>query len=200
MALVTVIPGTFTTPGLPTLGVLGFTDTFERPDADTMGHTEGMPRLPWHVWGTTEAVSRIEGGEARFGRLSAGPCVAVADAKSADVTVEATLGQIDGSQSGVAFRVAAVGDFWSLRQVGSEYRLYVLTANTATLAASSATVTPAPGDVLRVITSGPSIECAVNGTTVISHSATEHADATYCGFYTSAYAENCSFRDIKVTA
>lgn len=199
MTLVTIIPGTFTAPGLPTLGVLGFTDTFTRPDADTLGHTEGLPRLPWQVWGSSEAEGRIRDGAAEFGRLEAGPCVAVANAKASDVTIECTLGVTNGSQSGVAIRATSFANHWSLRAVGSVYRLYRVVNNSASQVLQSDAVAPAPGDVLRVVTSGQSITCYANDTLLFTHESEDLMDATHHGLYTSNNLGLNSWRDIKVT-
>lgn len=201
MAIVTVIPSTFTAPGLPTLGVLGFTDTFTRPDADELGHTEGMPRLPWKLWGNSDMEARIRNGEAEFARLTAGPCVAVADAKTPDVDIECTLGAINGSQSGVAFRAVSHAAYWSLRQVsGSHYALYLTESGNNNAVQTSNAVIPAAGDRLRVVASGESIECFVNGQSIITHTSAQNADATHHGLYTSNGIGLNSWRDVKVTA
>jgi len=200
MAIVTVIPGTFTAASLPTLGVLGFTDTFERPDADTLGYTEGMPRLPWKIWGSSEAEGRIRSGAAEFARLAGGPCIAVADAKASDVTIECTLGAINGSQSGVAIRAASSSDYFSLRAVGSVYRLYRTVANSASQVLDSGVVAPAPGDVLRVVTAGQSIACYANGVHLFTHDSPDLMGNTHHGLYTSNSIGANSWRDITVTA
>lgn len=200
MALVTVIPGTFATPGLPTLGVLGFTDTFNRPDADTLGRTEGMPVLDWQIWASSEAEGRIRGGEAEFGRLAGGPCIAVVDGKTSDGTVEATLGKIDGSQSGIAFRASGSGDYWSLRNVGPRYRLYSVINSTATEVEASSVVTPAVGHKIRAVLSGDTITCYAEGVELFTHTSPEHADATHHGLYNSNSIGANSWRDVKVAA
>lgn len=200
MAIVTVIPGTFTAAGLPTLGVLGFSDTFERPDADALGHTEGMPRLPWKIWASSEAEGRIRDGAAEFARLAAGPAIAVVDAKASDVTIECTLGAINGSQSGVAIRATSSADHWSLRAVGSAYRLYRTVTNSASQVLDSTVVAPAPGDVVRVVTSGQSIACYANDVHLFTHDSPDLMDNTHHGFYTSNSIGANSWRDITVTA
>ena len=200
MAIVTVIPGTFTAAALPTLGVLGFTDTFERPDAEELGHTEGMPRLPWKIWAASEAEGRIRNGAAEFARVTSGPCVAVADAKASDVTIECTLGAINGSQSGVAIRAASSADYFSLRAVGSVYRLYRTVANSASQVIDSDAVAPAPGDVLRVVTAGQSIACYANDVHLFTHDSPDLMDNTHLGLYTSNGIGLNSWRDVKVTA
>lgn len=200
MAIVTVIPGTFTAAALPTLGVLGFTDTFERPDADTLGHTEGMPRLPWKIWASSEAEGRIRSGAAEFARLAGGPAIAVVDAKASDATIECTLGATNGSQSGVAIRATSSADYWSLRAVGSAFRLYRTITNTASQVLDSTVVAPAPGTVLRVVTSGQSIACYADGTHLFTHDSTDLMEATHHGLYTSNDIGLNSWRDVKVTA
>lgn len=199
MAIVTVIPGTFTAADLPTLGVLGFADTFERPDAEELGHTEGMPRLPWKLWAASEVTGRIRDGAAEFARTTAGPAVAVADAKAADVTIECTLGAINGSQSGIAIRATSSADYWSLRAVGASVRLYRTVANSAGSVLESTAVAPAPGTVLRAVTSGQSIACYANGVHLFTHNSPDLMDATHHGLYTSNGISLNSWRDVKVT-
>lgn len=198
MTLQIVVPGTFTAPGLPDLGILGFTDTFARADSDALGGTE-KPKRPWLIWSAQPAVQAIVNQEAMVARSgNTGPCAAVADARTADGTIEATLGFISGGQSGIVFRGASDGNYMRFAQNGGLYRLYKMVGNSATALEDSTGVVPAVGHVLRVEFDGPQITCYVNGMQVISLSDDTHLDATYCGFYNAGTTVN-TIRDIAIT-
>lgn len=198
MTLQIVVPGTFTAPGLPDLGILGFTDTFARADSDALGGTE-KPKRPWLIWSAQPAVQAIVNQEAMVARSgTAGPCAAVADARTADGTVEVTLGFISGGQSGIVFRGASDGNYMRFAQNGGLYRLYKMVGNSATALGDTTGIVPAVGDVISVDFHGDQIDCYVNGAKRLTVTDSTHADATYCGFYNAGTTVN-TIRDIAAT-
>lgn len=203
MALVTVIPGTFTAPGLPTLGVKGFTDTFTRPDNTSIGITEGMPSRPWYAWvQSSTATTGIVNNEAYAARADgSGHIVAAVEAESADGTLEATMGNTAAAaQCGVAFRSSDVVNGWRFVDVqGSYYRLSKYVAGTNTHYGQSTGITPTAGDRIKVVLDGPSISCYVNDVLVTQRTDTDLQGLTMHGFYNNNDSTN-RIRDIKFTA
>lgn len=193
------IPGHFTAPNLPDLGLLGFTDTFTRPDAASLGATED-PARPWIIWpsATVGGVANYEGYAARSG--SPGPTAATADAGTGDGTISVTLGAIVENQSGVVFRASSLNDYYRYTQVqGASWRLERVAGGTTTVIETVSAATPTPGAVMSVILDGDSIICQVNGSTVITHADSHNATATRHGFYNSGSATQ-TVRDVTFTA
>lgn len=202
MTLQIVIPGNFTAPGLPDLGLLGFEDTFTRGDADSLGYTE-IPRRRWLAWAQSlEAVTGIINDAGYVTRSDgAGHAVASVDAGTADGTLEVTIGQKDAtSQMGAAFRCASINDYWRFACNGSSYyRLSKYVSGGNVHIAQTTDITPAPGDRLKVVLSGPSIKCFVNDEQVIDASDSDLLDKTRHGFYNNGDSAN-TFDQIKFTA
>lgn len=202
MALVTVIPGTFTTPGLPTLGIKGFADTFTRPDATVLGSTEGMPTRPWENWSSTGSVLQGITGNAGYicSSSGAGHGLAGVDAATGDGTLEVTQGaSATNAQNGPAFRITSITDYWRVVNAqGVEYRLQKFVGGTVTTVSAASGVTPAPGDVIRVVLNGSSITVFINGTQRMQTTDAHNATATRHGFYNNVTGS--TIRDIKFTA
>lgn len=202
MALITVIPGTFTTPGLPSLGVLGFTDTFTRPDAASLGSTEGMPKRPWQVW--TQSGTSAHGviGNAGYAYRSDtnGHTVATADAMAADGALEVTQGAMGtAAQYGPVVRATDVNNYIRVVNAqGAEYRLQKFVAGSLTLLGAATGVTPKPGDVVRIELAGASIKVFINGIQRITATEPHNQAATRHGFYNNT--PGSTIRDVKFTA
>lgn len=184
------IPGNFTAPNLPELGLLGYTDTFTRPDAETLGSTED-PARPWIVW-PSSTIAGVEANAAYAARTGTlGPTLATADAGTADGTVTVTLGAIVSNQIGVTFRASAFSDYYRFTEVnGSSWRLEKITGGSTTVVENASGITPTVGDRMSVILDGPSITCQVNGVTVITTTDAHNQDVTRHGFYNSGPATN----------
>lgn len=203
MALVTVIPGTFTNPGLPTLGIKGFTDTFTRVNNTSIGVTEGMPVRPWSVSvqsGTSlHGIRNNEGYAARS--TGSGHCVASVDAQASDGTFEVTLGSNPAAaQLAAAFRVTNVDNWLALVDVqGTAYWLRKMVNGSTATIYQVPDIIPAPGDNLRVELDGPSIICYVNDQQVATATDSHNVDATRHGFYTNGDTQ-VTVRDVKFTA
>lgn len=200
MALVTVIPGAFTTPGLPTLGIKGFADTFTRPDATTLGSTEGMPSRPWRTWvqsGT--AANGITNNQAYAYRSdAAGHTLATVDAETPDGTLTVTMGTGAGATVGPAFRVSDADNFYRLVNFqGVDYRLHKFVAGSLTRLDSGLGVIPAPGDVINIELSGAAIRVTINGTEVGLFNDSEHSEVTRHGFYNNT--QGSTIEDVAFT-
>lgn len=203
MALQIVIPGTFTTPGLPDLGKLGFSDTFSRPNADTLGYTE-EPRRPWGALpGSSPSVQVIRAGQAGIAQESgSGHCTVGADAGTPDGTLECTISTIGvaSSQQGLMFRGTSYNSFWRFaRNSIAQYELRKHVDGAVTTLHVTTGITPSEGDVLRVVLDGPSISCFINGQHIHDASDDFNVDATIHGFYNNATTDN-RFDNVSFTA
>lgn len=196
MALQIVIPGTFTAPGLPDLGMLGFVDTFSRGNSTTsMGYTE-TPRREW-TYGPPGAgvVSGIRAGQAYVARgTGVGFATATVDAEVADGALEGTIGThvtTSGAQLGLAFRHTSINDMWRFVKVQEAfYRLTKVAGGTTTNVADSEGITPAMGDRLRVVLNGPSITCYVNDQPAVQATDTFNAAVTWHGIVNNNTTDN----------
>lgn len=203
MALVTVIPGTFTTPNLPTLGIKGFTDTFTRVNNTSIGVTEGMPVRPWSVSvqsGTSlHGIRNNEGYAARS--TGSGHCVASVDAQASDGTFEVTLGANPAAaQVAAAFRVTTVDNWLGVVNVqGTAYWLRKMVAGTTSTIFQIPTIIPAPGDRIKVVLAGSSIAVYINDVLATTQTDTHNQAATRHGFYTNGDTQ-VTVRDVKFTA
>lgn len=202
MALVTVIPGTFTNPGLPTLGIKGFTDTFTRVNNTSIGVTEGMPVRPWSVSvqsGTSlHGIRNNEGYAARS--TGSGHCVASVDAQASDGIYEVTLGANPAAaQLAAAFRVTTVDNWLGVVNVqGTAYWLRKMVAGTTSTIFQIPTIIPAPGDRIKVVLAGSSIAVYINGVLATTQTDTHNQTATRHGFYTNGDTQ-VTVRDVKFT-
>lgn len=194
MALVTIIPGVFTTPGLPTLGIAGFADTFARPDADTLGSTEGISARPWEIvdlstsssaWGTTG------NGTATMKTADFAGHYAVADAHAADGTLTAALARYDDTDSGRFGLVARYGDTGNMVNLqwdspsSPRPTLYEAVDGTwTTLGTSSLSI--AEGMEFTITLDGSTVTVAQDGVTTITATASGTTGNTKCGMYAFA--------------
>lgn len=203
MTLLFKIPGAFADPTLPVFGAedAWFTDTFTRPDANTLGSTEGATPRPWSVWVQSGThVAGVAGGEGFAYRAdAAGHTLATVDATTADGTLEITAGTLGaGATTGPAFRASSIGDFYRFVNFqGVDYRLHKFAGGALTLL-GTATVNPASGDKISIVLAGNSIKISVNGIQHISVSDAHNAAATRHGFYNNT--QGSTIRDVKFTA
>lgn len=172
MTLNIVIPGIFTTPGLPKLNPIGFVDSFSRGNGTGLGYTEN-PSRAWNV-PTEEAapvIGGIAGGCGYLQRLeTAGPAYAYAESLTANGTVAADLaGLATGWQRefGLLFRYLNDRNHWRFyARDGAEYRISVTEGDTTTVLWTSTDITPTPGDRLAVEMDGPNLTFYRNGNQV----------------------------------
>ncbi|UQN30648.1 hypothetical protein [Brachybacterium kimchii] len=200
MTLQIVVPGVFTAAGLPDLGLLGFTDTFERADTTTLGWTE-KPRRAWQVQSTQSTEAGIIGGEA-YTRTTSGTThsVATADAHTADGTFEVTLGAFAAGQFGPAFRVSSHTSAFRLCSIdGALYRLNRVDGSTTTALWNSSGITPTTGDRLKVVLDGASITVYVNGTKATQVTDSFNQMVTRHGFWNNTATTANRIRDIAFT-
>lgn len=204
MTLLFKIPGAFADPTLPVFGAedAWFTDTFTRPDANTLGSTEGPNPRPWSVWTQSGTpVAGVSGGEGFAYRAdAAGHTLATVDATTTDGTLELTMGtSATGAQVGPVFRAVDIGNYFRIVNAqGAEYRLQRFNSGALTRLDSGFGVTPAAGDVIRIVLNGPSITVHINGTQVGQFTDTGHQAATRHGFYNNV--QGSTIRDVKFTA
>lgn len=204
MTLLMRIPGAYTDPTLPVLGGddAWFVDTFTRPDAATLGSTEGSTPRPWSAWTQSGTpVTGVTGGEGFAYRAEgAGHTLAIVDATTPDGTLTLTMGtSATGAQVGPVFRATDVVNYYRLVNAqGVEYRLQKFVGGAVTLLGTATGVTPATGDVIQVVLNGPSITVRINGVQAITASDTHNQAATRHGFYNNV--QGSTIRDVRFAA
>lgn len=188
MTLNLVIPGRFTTPGLPKLNPIGFVDSFSRGNGAGLGYTEN-PSQKWNV--PTQEAAPVAGGiingSGYVQRLeTAGPAFAYAESFTADGTVKADLvGLATGWQRefGLLFRYLNDRNYWRFyARDGAEYRISITAGGTTTVLWTSTGITPTPGDTLSVDLSGSSLKFYRNGSLLHSISDDRLSTATLHGW------------------
>lgn len=189
MTLTVITPGRFTAPGLPDLGALGFTDTFSRGDATTLGRTEA-PRRNWTISGNA-ATGGITDGTAYLHNTTSNYArqVALVEAYTGDAVAELTLSHLDTAnavhQFGLVFRGASVQSCWTFQAHGqTQYRLSTLVGNSQTDVQRIDQV-PQVGDVLRVEADGTQIRAFVNGVEVAQTTSDVMVGQTMFGLYSN---------------
>lgn len=205
MTLQIVIPGEFTAPGLPDLGVRGFSDTFTRPNATTLGNTE-KPKRPWSLWPQGETVEGgVTGGNGYVRSTTTNARrFAFADAKISDGSIEATIAGIDtafsSNQVGVAARASSERYAWLFyAHSTTEFRLSSLINNTMTDVQVVTAVTPKAGDVLRLTVDGDQITGYVNGVARASTTSSQLQTNTLFGVYANSTTTANLVDNVQVT-
>lgn len=200
MALNIVIPGQFSTPGLPKLGARGFVDTFTRADSTVLGRTE-RPRRVWTFDSSTTECGIVDGQGYVRSTSTAGPRTALAESGISDGSVEMVISSISSgsiSQFGLAFRGTSLTHYFRFHAHSTdEYRLALVTGGATEVGTYSKT--PEVGDRLRVDMSGESIRCYVNGTLAITHTESTNVNATMHGIYCNWTTPQNRASEITVT-
>ena len=205
MTLQIVIPGTFSSPGLPELDVRGFADTFTRADASSLGYTE-RPKREWSLQPNDPALftGGILSGQAFLKRTStAGPAYAVAESNLSDAFLDVVLASIGaGTQRefGAVFRFTSPNNMWRLiSRDKSEYRLVKYAGGTATVVWTSSGITPTNGDRLRVAMDGPNMFIHINGQQVHQLTDSMNQQATMHGWYGNTTGNSDRIDNIALT-
>lgn len=190
MTLTVITPGRFTAPGLPDLGAHGFTDTFSRGDATTLGRTEA-PRRAWSLSGGGAPTAGIMGGTAYLHNTTSNYArqVALVEAYTGDAVAELTLSHLDTAnavhQFGLAFRSTSIQSCWTFQAHGqTQYRLSTLVGTSQTDVQRIDQV-PQVGDVLRVEADGTQIRAFVNGVEVAQTTSDVMVGQTMFGLYSN---------------
>lgn len=203
MALVTVIPGTFTTPGLPTLGILGFRDTFTRPEANTLGSTEGMPVRPWTRFSTSSGTSTwgtTGNGTAKALTTGAGGHYAVVDAGTMDGTLTVVLGPTVVGRAGIALRSVSGAEYMNLEWTAPSSPLPKLfeRANGVSTTIGQSSISVAPGMVFAITLAGDTITVTQDGVTTITATSVGAAEGTLFGMFSFA-ADGTEWASLEFT-
>ena len=191
MTLQIATPGTFTTPGLPNLSVVGFSDTFGRGNSGSLGYTE-RPKRAWTLQpdDPTLFAGGVAAGQGYLKRASiVGPAHAVAESYLSDAVLEVTLATFGASSSrefGPAFRFTSTNNMWRFySRDKNEYRLQKYVNGSANIVWSSTGITPTDGDRLKVVMNGPTITCFINDVQVHQLTDSHSQDATRHGWYSN---------------
>ena len=192
MTLTVITPGRFTAPGLPDLGALGFTDTFSRGDATTLGRTEA-PRRDWATYSTGPIEAGIASGTAYIRRLeNVSAAYAVAESHTSDGTVEVVLANIvpqNQREVGMLFRYSDTNNMWRfVARDGTSFRLVRYMNGGFAYPWMSDGITPQNGDRLAARLDGDSITLFINEQQVFQTSDAFNQTATMHGFYGNSNA------------
>lgn len=204
MTLQIVVPGTFTTPGLPELGIRGVVDTFSRGNLSTLGSTEN-PVRPW-VIDSANAVGGIVAGTAYLERTAEnGNAIALAESFTSDGYVEMTVvtfTNIWQTDFGLAFRASGLSNHWRLAwNYGLDtWRVAVAVNGTTETAALLPDVPPlTSGDVLGVQMDGPAMQFFINGNVIHTMTDDRLQDQTQHGWYDNRIGRDNTIDDFRVT-
>lgn len=204
MTLQIVVPGTFTTPGLPELGIRGVEDTFSRDNSESLGSTES-PVRPW-VIDSAAAVGGIVAGTAYLERTEVnGNAIALVESFTSDGYVEMTVvtfANIWQTNFGLAFRGDGLRNHWRLEwNYGLDVWRVVVTVSG--VAETAATLPDAPpltaGDVLGVQMDGPGLQFFVNGTVIHTMTDSRLQDLTQHGWYDNRIGRDNTIDNFRVT-
>lgn len=171
-------------------------DDFNRADNASMGVTP-IGGLTWQTAcnGTPVVNFRIFANTAV---LSANTSAALADAYLDTGSANGTLRALVTNKSGfpgILFRASGTNnaDGYVFFANGTSYTLSIRTAGVMTALLSSTTAAPANGDILSVVLNGPSINCKVNGVSVISTTDTAHTGTRHGIVNNSAGGQHDNF-------
>lgn len=178
----------FNNPNLPVATLPGFTDSFDRAAADTLGMTDD--RKPWHVidsgsststWGTYgDGTAGMKDSSSKFH-------AAVADGLAANGTLTATLATYEAAtrRPGLAIRATDSNNMIYIAQASASAHALRLAnrvgGQTTTLPESGPELVA--GDTLKVEFNGPTITVRVNGTTAFTVNIADNLSATSHGLY-----------------
>lgn len=160
-------------------------DNFNRADGDIGISSSG------HTWQWFSVEPQIVGNRAFSTGSPNNP--AYIECGQADVTAQLTQAWNGTPITGSAFIILRLTDddnylaFGDRQAFEAGYKLYKKEGGTRTVVAASA-VNSASGDVLKVVASGASIKCYVNGTLVIDTTSTFNQTQTRHGFAAEADA------------
>lgn len=204
MTLQIATPGTFTTPGLPNLSVVGFSDTFGRGNSGSLGYTE-RPKRAWMLEPNDPAslTGGVVSGQGYIKRTaSAGPGYAMAESYAADCTISITLSTLATGwqrEFGLMFRYESANNMWRFySRDGSEYRLAKYVNGSTTIIWTSTGITPTSGDVLSAVLNGSSVAVSINGVQVHSLTDSHCATATVHGWYGNSIEDTDRVDNISV--
>lgn len=183
-----VLNTVFNNPNLPLVPVPGFSDTFNRATADTLGSTPGGK--PWILFdsGTTSSTWGTYGnGTAGMKTSSSAYHLAVANALTPNGSLVAKLGTYDAAQRrpGLVIRAKDKDNFISIAPASStvhEMRLAKRVAGVTTTLTGGGPALVA-GDTVTVVANGSTITLSVNGVQALTASIPELVDATMHGMY-----------------
>ncbi len=152
-------------------------DGFNRPDSGTLGTTD--TGQAWTVWAGSWGVSGAKAAPA-----AGGYSLAVVDSGGSTGSVSAVLAQ-PSPEFWLVLRASDGANYWRFgRWQSGPYQLQQVANNglgNPTLSVT-ATVTPAPGDVIVCNLRSPGLGCSVNGTAVVATTDTFNASASRVGF------------------
>lgn len=191
MALVTITPRVFTAPGLPALDAHGFRDTFTRPDADTLGVTEGVSAKAWEVHSQSTGASTwgpTGNGTATMKTVTYAGHFAVADALTADGTLTAVLATYDpveGNRFGLTVRFEDVDNFIELewRSPTSSFPRLFERVNGVSTTLQTSDVALASTSRFDLVLDGSSVTVKQDGVATITSTLSGSGGATKHGMY-----------------
>lgn len=193
-----ILDTAFNNSNLPIV-LLGFTDTFERPDAATLGITSGEGK-PW-VKSGSDACTIVSGKAVLPATGAAGVEYVVTNLPNG--TLRGVLGAAGTRQGGLIARISGGGSGGVrlvLRASGSNfvYVLQELVGGVATNIGAS-TGASADGDVIEMTLNGANVTVTVNGVVAIGPVATSVLTGNAHGLYIGAPATGITWDEISFT-
>ena len=192
-----VLNTTFGNPNLPTVPRTGFSDSFDRPAADTLGVTDDGK--PWDFFGFVPWKITTEG----FASCVGAGLHAVVDALTPDGTIETVVGRqaSEGAdkRAGLVLRMVDRDNYIYLcPNTSNVLTLYVRENNASAMSRGISGETLVTGDTLTVEMIGNNFTIKRNGRTIHTETISYFNAATLHGLYGNG-ASDTEFDSIKFT-
>lgn len=174
----------FKNPKLETIPVFGFSDDFNRPNADTLGVTaEGKT---WEAQ-PSNTQKGIRSGQAYIARAAApfGPSYAAADAGTPNGSMEVKLTAGDVNMTGMVLRAASITNHLRYVASATAYRLEKVVDGATALVWTSTGVVPPTPTTLRAVLAGTTISLYADDALLTTLTVPDLAGNTRHGIYSS---------------
>lgn len=192
-----VLPTRFNNPNLPVIQRPGFSDTFNRPPADSLGSTNDgkvwdyFGFVPWKIIAPGHASGLASSSHA------------VVDALTANGTLSTVIGKAAGAsadkRSGLVFRMLDRDNYlYVCPNTSNVLTFYGRIGNVTAFSQAVTGHTLATGDTLSVVMAGTQITIRRNGADIATRTVTELAGQTKHGFYGNA-SSDAEFDSIEFT-
>jgi chitodextrinase len=176
-----------------TINSLTVSDSFNRVDSSTsLGVSD-----TGQTWTALTGTWGISSNQAYLAAGTGG--IAVIDSGKSDATIQVKNAVITATNMRFVFRLTDSNNYYIVQtDTGNVYKLYKNVAGTFTSLGTSTGITPANGDVLKVVTNGSSITVYVNGSQIITATDTFNQTATKHGIAHNALNPISRWDDFSV--
>jgi hypothetical protein len=202
-----VLDTIFTGGGFETVPVPGIQDTFDRPNAPTLGSTsnEGRPWQRGSASGAAAPTFSIVNNRAVLTAATAGNAIGFVEGYDSDGTVGADLAVVPtGKLVGLAFRIVDLNNYLYVTRRDASIKRWSLFERVDgagfKLAEVGAASEPTAGDRPVVILDGPNITLHANGSDLFTYATTRFQTATKHGIYGGNDGVGVEFDNFLFTA